>query len=156
MMTAYEQGIKWGSCHDALEKRKEYVSQAEWYKACDRGDWLLWQLKRVTAPELIADKYDLITGKIVTRAINRVLSVYNAPEFKAWATRWLSGEDRSAASAAAMVTSAAASAAASAELAEWAAWAAASAAWATSATASAAELKQQAQEIHDLIPEWPG
>jgi hypothetical protein len=47
-LTAYEQGIKWGSCKEALEERKKYKTQEEWYKNCKRGDWLFWQLKRLT------------------------------------------------------------------------------------------------------------
>jgi hypothetical protein len=49
-------------------------------------------IRRISAPELTVE-YRL------TRAINAARGVFSDPEWVAWADKWLSGEDRSAASA---------------------------------------------------------
>lgn len=53
-LNAYEQGIEWRSCEEALEARKALgldATQADWWRACKRGDWLLWQLNRLSRLE---------------------------------------------------------------------------------------------------------
>ena len=112
---------------------------------------------------------------IVTRAINRALEVYDAPEFAAWAQGWLNGADRSAESARAAYTAARAAAEAVAQIfanAPWTAWAAAYAAayaaesstytaaayavaaaagWAADAAVPAAEAAEREQQVADLV-----
>lgn len=131
MKTAYEQGIEWRSCPEALELRKNYASQAEWYKACNRGDWLLWQLKKLDPETLkqVLPKIKLAIGQIVDRAVRDHTLNYAIPEVKKWAEYWLNGTDRSMASAEKIAVWAARTVSAAA----WATWAA----WAAEATCAA-------------------
>jgi len=180
-MNAYEWGIEHESCSDALEARKALgpdATQADWWTACSRGDWLIWQLERLPKSKYnkikpaLKQAIDVIADRAVR---NHALP---CPETHDWAVKWLSGEDRTQDSAswaawaarAAWADRAACAAraacaswadsaawAARAACASWAAWAdsAAWADWADSA-ARAAELKLQATDIHRFIPDWPG
>jgi hypothetical protein len=79
-----------------------YSSQAEWYKACNRGDWLIWQLRRLPDDKLTAIMPGLLRAldTIVQRAIYRTLyrlrytDASEIDAWVAWAECWLSGEDR--------------------------------------------------------------
>ena len=181
---AVEFGKLHNSCTDAMEWRKSLgptATQADAYLACDRGDWLLWQLNRLTPEQYLAVKpaLDRAIGKIVARSIRRgVRSLRGIREawatgYRRWARRWFSGEDRTweAAGAAAWAAGEAAreagAAEAAARAAAWEAWVAAeaaagAAAWAAGAAAweagaaEAAELKLQARDIRKEIPAWPG
>ena len=156
---AVDYGKKHNSCTDAMEWRKSLgptATQADAYLACDRGDWLIWQLNRLTPEQYLAVKpaLDRAIGKIVARSIRRgVRSLRGIREawatgYRRWARRWFSGEDRTweAAREAWVAAEAAAGAAA---------WAAGAAAWEAGA-AEAAELKLQARDIRKEIPAWTG
>ena len=176
MISAIEFGERYFSCPPAMEARISLgpgATQADWWRACDRGDWLIWQLERVGMDRdnpALARALDRIRARAIRRA-QRVLRGVRAPwatAWRRWARRWLSGEDRrrEAAWAAAEATWAAGVAAEAAGVAwatAWAAWAAAwaaeAAAWAAAEAAEvawAAELRLQARDIHHEIPEWPG
>lgn len=184
METALEWGIRHGSCKPALERRKKYASQPEWYEACDRGDWLFWQLQYAK----LNDEHVAIIKRLTVDFAIRPVEAYALHcgifEVEKWAQKWISGEDRTVEAAtraarAAWVTRAAeavevARAAAAAEAAwtaaraAWPAWAVETAEVVTEAARAAAEaarvawvtraaeLKYQADAIHKAIPEWPG
>lgn len=216
MESAYEWGVRHDSCESALEQRKKYPNQPEWYKACDRGDWLFWQLQHA---QLTDEHVEIIIRLAMDFAIHAVKEYAVGCGIKLveeWAAKFISGDDRSeeAAWAAAWAARAAAWEAAEVARAAGAAWAAAraaeaagaaeaaraaagaaraawtvaraagaaieaaiEAAWTAAGAAieaaeaaraaraaravaraaiEAAELKRQADEIHKLIPEWPG
>ena len=145
--SAYEWGLRHRSCRNGLEARKALgpnATQADWWKICDRGDWLIWQLERLPPDqfESIRPKLMRAIEVIVTSAIVEHALDCGIREVELWAARWLSGEDRSAESAFAAAE----------------AWAdAADAARADAADAArAAELRMQADDIRTEIPEWPG
>ena len=102
---------------------------------------MIWQLERIDRPVPPA-----ATERIVARAIRRgqrSLRGVRAPwatEWRRWARRWLSGEDRSMAAAMAAVEAAAG---------------AAGAAGAARGAARAAELRLQARDLRLALPEWP-
>lgn len=86
--------------------------------------------------------------RIVTRAVSTHALHCGVPEVEAWAARWLSGEDRTAAAAAA------AAAVEAVESASWAAsWAAraARASWAAARAARAARAVEEAAEYSHQI-----
>jgi hypothetical protein len=135
MMTAIKFGEHYGPRRrEALKARRalgEDATQADWWRVCPRGDWLVWQLERV---EQAADNPALERAmeRIRSRAIRRALRGLRgvrgewATAWRNWARRWLSGEDRTSHSA----------------LSAWcvarnAAWAAGSAAWATGSARAA-------------------
>jgi len=151
--SAYEWGLRHNSCAPALNQRQDLgpgATQADWWLVCDRGDWLIWQLQRLPADELRPVRAALhrATERIVARAIRRAQKSLRgvraewATQWRRWARRWLSGEDRTAAAAAAEAAWAAAEAAA------------AEAAWARARAAEAWELKLQARDIRREIPVW--
>jgi hypothetical protein len=169
MSTKHESAHEWGlrrkSCRDALAERMALgpdATQADWWLACSRGDWLLWQLQRLPADELrpMLPALHRATDRVVGRAIRRARKSLRgmrtpwATTWRRWARRWLSGEDRSAAASRAVWEASAASREAeasawkaaweAARAAEWAAraaeWAARAEAWASAAWAWAAEV----------------
>ena len=178
MMSAYEWGLKHGSCQEAFEARRVFdeshpgEGQRGWWLACQRGDWLYWQLGRLPLELRIALLPVILTSLIVIveRAIRAHCLHCGVVEVERWAERWLSGENRreaSAAEAAAKASSASAvwAALAAARLAcaaeaEGAAWAevavrAVWAAWAAEGDSNA-ELVLHVDDIRRAIPEWPG
>jgi len=55
MESAYEWGLRHGSCANGLEARRALgpaTTQADWWQICPRGGWLLWQLQRLPADQL--------------------------------------------------------------------------------------------------------
>lgn len=170
-----ESAVEWGerhkSCKLAMEQRRALgpdATQAVWYRVCDRGDWLLWQLERHPQWHEIQPVVRPVVDRIIARAIRhgvkslRRVRSEEATAYLRWARRWLIGEDRSQAAAAAATRSPADAAArnAASAAADAAFWAAAdAAAWAGADAAQpgvwAAELHRQAREIHAVIPEWP-
>ena len=129
-MLAIDFGLRHSSCDEAMEWRESLgpdTTQTDAWRQCHRGDWMIWQLERIGHPV----PRDAIV-RIVKRAIRRgqkSLRGVRAPwatEWRRWASRWLSGEDRSR--AAAWAARAAAAGDAAAEAAEAAAWAAVEAA----------------------------
>ncbi|MHC5062336.1 MAG: hypothetical protein ACYTFK_14885, partial [Planctomycetota bacterium] len=53
--SAYQWGLDHESCSPALVLRKALgpnKTQADWWKICERGDWLVWQLRKLPADEL--------------------------------------------------------------------------------------------------------
>lgn len=137
--SAYEWGVRHGSCQEALDARQALgpqATQADWWRVCPRGDWLIWQLQRLPAETQRAVHRQMMhaTEVIVTSAIVAHALDCGVPVVEEWAAKWLSGEDRSA----------------------WEA-AAAAAAWAAEAAWEAeAELQRQADDIRAEIPDWPG
>jgi hypothetical protein len=143
MISAIEFGRKNHSCLIAMEWRKSLgpgATQADAWRACKRGDWLIWQLNQLpaSAQKRVRPALHRAVERIIVRAIRRgqrslrgVLAEW-ATEWRRWAKRWLSGEDRSA--SAARVAAGAADYAAT----------------------RAAELLLQARDIRSEIPEWPG
>jgi hypothetical protein len=176
MITALEFGSRHHSCSDAMIWRRSLgpsATQADAWLACERGDWLIWQLSH----GLDAAQYDAIVP-VLRRAVDRIVerailvahhsmvdNDVECPEWESWAYGWVTGEDRTADAARAAVGSVVGSAARAA--AADAAWAAAwSAAWAADAVvgsaaraaaadaAWAAELYMQAEDIRAEIPAW--
>jgi hypothetical protein len=153
---AYQWGIDHGSCQGALDERRALgpdATQADWWRMCQRGDWMLWQLKRgLTGDEYAAIRPEIQSAvdRIVERAIRRVLGRSGSQVWETWAERWLSGEDRS---------EEAARAAAAARAEARVAWAAERAAWAARAARAARaeeedEARLQADDIRREIAEW--
>lgn len=153
--SAYEWGLRHGSCRDALEARKALgpdKTQADWWCVCPRGDWLLWQLgklprarQRKLRPRISRAIEVIATTAIVEHALDCGIAA-----LEDWAAKWLSGEDRSAEVALVAWAAQAAQAAWAARTA-WGAYAA-WVAWA----ALEAELLAQANDIRAEIPAWPG
>jgi len=134
-------------CQEAVEWLQGYGTMADAWRACRRGDWMIWAL-RAEGIEVPPAAIERIVARAIRRG-QRSLRGVRAPwatAWRRWARRWLSGEDRSrtAANAAAW---AAARAAANA-----AAWAARTAA---EASAMASELRLQARDLRLALPEWP-
>ena len=194
-MNAYEWGLTRESCPEALEWRKSLgpdATQADVWRLCQRGDWMIWQLRYgLLIDELRAVMPALLQAaeKTVEREIRRVSGLlrgsgeYWAAIWQAWAETWLSGVDRSSASAR--------RAAADTKTTEWLAWADAaraaarvawvaetqavwmtgdvetSSAWVAAVTAPSRAVEAvwkttqedeqaQADAIRAGIPEWPG
>ena len=165
-MNAYEWGVAHGSCAEALEQRKAYASQPEWYLACKRGDWLAWQLGHLPDELYIAR-----LRKAVEAIVDRAVKIHALPHPKAkdWAKKWLSKEDRS------LQTIWDLKLLASTGPASWTANAvmqflkaidsyklsrAMESTWHAARAAAdfgdALELRRQADDIHRFIPTWPG
>jgi len=129
MTTAVEFGTKYHSCSEAMEWRRSLpagATQADAWQACERGDWLLWQLSRGLTSEQYEAQRPAI-GRALDRMVERAILVAHhamadadieCPAWEVWALEWVSGEDRT-------------------ERAAWAAWAAGDA-WAAWAAAAAA------------------
>ena len=126
-------------CFDGLAWGKTQGSLFDVYENCERGDWLIWFLRR---------SQKITKTQAVTIAITCAKHVYHGKKWNEWADRWIDGSDR---------TKARAAAESAAEWAEWAAeWAAESAAeWAAERAAewaeSAAERKWQADRIREIV-----
>ena len=125
--------LNWGrhhdSCPEALVWRESLgpqATQADAWRECQRGDWLLWQFRRLPAltREETRPAMRRAIDRIVARAIRqgqRALRGVRAPwatAWRRWARAWLNGTDR---------TAAAAEAARDAARAAWAPWTAAEA-----------------------------
>jgi hypothetical protein len=99
----------------------------------------------------------ITTTQRVAVAIMCAVAVHSDPIFCAWAQKWLSGEDRSAAAARAAWAAARAAAAWESSTATWAAqeaaWATAAsvAAWAAAAATAARAAAWAAQDAIDLV-----
>jgi hypothetical protein len=92
----------------------------------------------------------VVIERAVTRAIGLAMAQQPSPEWKSWAEKWLSGEDRTAHAAAYAAYAAEAAAYAAAAAAFYAAEAAAYAAYAAAEAAEAAEAEYK-QQIADII-----
>ena len=105
----HESALDWGrrhrSCIEALEAREALgpdATQADWWRVCPRGDWLLWQWARLPAStrEVTSPAIQRAIDRIVARAIRRgqqSLRGVRSPEataWRRWARRWLDGSDR--------------------------------------------------------------
>jgi hypothetical protein len=100
----------------------------------------------ITKKNEIEEQESLIQS--VTIAITCAKHVYHDPEWNRWADAWLSGEDRTEASASWAAASAAAFAAEwAARSAEWAASAASAAEWAARAASAAAFAEEWASSV---------
>jgi hypothetical protein len=134
MMTATKFGEHYGSCREALKARRalgEDATQADWWRVCPRGDWLIWQLERVGRDSdnpALERALERIRSRAIRRAIKSLRGIRGewATAWRGWARRWLSGEDRSCQSAASAEGAAAN-----------ATWAAATATWAAGSAAGA-------------------
>jgi len=183
MTAAIEFGEKHKSCTGAMGLRVALgpsATQADWWKVCPRGDWLIWQLERVGLLKTMNPPLHSAMERTITRAIRRGQKALRGncepwtTGWRRWARLWLSGEDRSRAAAAAAASAfhaatlaallpafraasaaAAAFAYADAAYADAADYASASAS-AYADAAYAAEQKLQARDIRREIPEWPG
>ncbi len=170
-LSAHEWGCKHGSCADALKWRISLgpkATQSDAWKKCQRSDWLLWQYRKL--PMKLQEKYrpklQRAVDKIADRAVRKYALKCKIASVAAWAKKWLSGEDRTYASASAAYDAADAAYAAATRAATHAATDAATAAATAAAYAAAAasaasaayaaERRQQARDIHREIPEWPG
>jgi len=91
-----------------------------------------------------------LLDRIVIRAVTNHALHCGVPEVEAWAQKWLSGEDRTAAAA---YAAAAADAAAAAAAAAYAARAADAAYAAAAADAAAAERSQQVADLREVLEE---
>lgn len=68
MISAVDYGIRHGSCDEAMTWRRSLppdATQADAYAACERGDWLVWQLTRIPEP-----RYE-----VIRLALSRALDV---------------------------------------------------------------------------------
>jgi len=132
-MLAVEFGKKYHSCVEAVAWRESLgpsATQADAYLACERGDWLVWQLTRdpATAEQIcgpLGRAIDLIIARAVSRQGRKNPWLLTSPP--AWAV-----------ASATMV-------------------AGAEALWeAERMKACANEREIQAEDIRREIPEWPG
>ena len=110
MSIALNWGRHYGSCPEALIWRGSLgpqATQADAWRECQRGDWLLWQLRRLPwdVREETRPAMRRAIDRIVTRAIRRgqrALRGVRAPwatVWRRWARAWLDGTDRTAATA---------------------------------------------------------
>jgi hypothetical protein len=146
-VSALEWGQRNGSCEEALVWRRSLgpkATQADAWRLCQRGDWMLWQWRRLPAAARgrTQDAMRRALCRIVARAIRRVprtLRGNHAPwalQWRRWAREWLDGSN---------CTEMAASSALSVASAAWgeargkASWAARSASEAARAAAAAAD-----------------
>lgn len=178
-MLAVKFGEKHGLGKAATEWRRSLspgATQADAYLACERGDWLFWQLKQLPKKQYkqLRPAIKRSVESIVARAIRRAVKHLRGNrkswvgEYRRWARCWLSGEDRSSASAWAVVVMLLGKRQMIAVRAAWAAHAAAdedgkstamhavdSAAWVTEKV-GAVEQRLQVRDIRREIPTWPG
>ena len=102
-MLATDFGLRHKSCREAMEWRESLApdaTQADAWTQCHRGDWMIWQLERIGHP-VPQDATERIVARAIRRG-QRSLRGVRAPwatEWRRWARRWLSGEDRSRAAA---------------------------------------------------------
>ena len=147
-MLATDFGRKHNSCREAMEWRESLApdaTQADAWRQCRRGDWMIWQLERIGHP-VPQDATERIVARAIRRG-QRSLRGVRAPwatEWRRWARRWLSGEDRSRAAAGDAALEAAAESGAAAE-----------SAMAAARTAAKTELRLQARDLRLVLPEWP-
>ena len=123
-------------CQEAVEWLQGYTTMADAWRACRRGDWMIWAL-RAEGIEVPPAAIERIVARAIRRGQRSLRGVRAAPwatAWRRWARRWLSGEDRSRTAANA------------------AAWAARTAA---EASAMASELRLQARDLRLALPEWP-
>ena len=154
-MLAIDFGLLHKSCREAMEWRRSLgpdATQADAWRQCHRGDWMIWQLERIGHP-VPRDAIERMVARAIRRG-QRSLRGVRAPwatEWRRWARDWLSGEDRSREAARAAW-------AARADAAAWVARAATRAARAEAAAEDAAravELRLQARDLRLALPEWP-
>lgn len=133
--SAYKWGLRHKACPEALAEREALgpeVTQADWWLACRRGDWMLWELRQLPAiqRELLLPALDRAMKVIVRRAIWEHCRRYEIPTVEEWTAEWLAGGGswREAAVETARVTVSAA---------QW------------------AESRRQADDIRAEIPVWP-
>lgn len=111
MISAIEFGRRHHSCPDAMKWRKSLgrdATQAYAFLVCERGDWLIWQLRKLSGDRRadVRPALHRAIERIVARAIRQgVKSIRGireqwATDYRRWARRWLSGVDRSAEAAA--------------------------------------------------------
>ncbi len=106
--------LEWGqtckpepSCEGALLWRESLgpdATQADAWRLCDRGDWLIWQWQHL--PKAIRRKTEPALRRAIVRIVSRAIRrgqrslrgirAQWATDWRRWARRWLSGEDRSA------------------------------------------------------------
>ena len=147
-MLATDFGLRHKSCREAMEWRESLApdaTQADAWTQCHRGDWMIWQLERIGHP-VPQDATERIVARAIRRG-QRSLRGVRAPwatEWRRWARRWLSGEDRSRAAAGDAALEAAAESGAAAE-----------SAMAAARTAAKTELRLQARDLRLVLPEWP-
>lgn len=168
-MNAYEWGLKYDSCPEALKWRRNLgkeATQADAWRLCQRGDWMMWQLCQLSEQEQEAaqPKIAVAIDRIVARAIRRAMRLLRGNRvgwtigWRRWAREWLSGKDRSCSSARSARSAAAAAAAyygkyisgESALVSAASAWVAAAA----SAAASAAWLASEDEDAAEWAAEW--
>ena len=155
----HESALDWGHRHGSfpleLAARKALgpeTTQADWWRVCPRGDWLLGQWLSLPAETREATNLAIqrATVRVVARALRRGLRALRgvrspeATEWRRWARRWLDGTDRETAAPKAASTRAAARAAVARALGlgeHDAAW--------------AVEMRLQAHDIRRELPEWP-
>ena len=176
MQSAYDFGQQHNSC--ILKERKEFdrlnpdAGQSGFYATCQDGSYLLWQLAQLS-DEILAPYRAQIT-KIVNKAVKRAGKyAVEAISYAAYTATAVVAIDATAvdtayadevaevadiANGAAAAVAAFAAAVRNAANGSYAASTAAVRAAAAAATASErqAELQQQADDIHMLIPAWPG
>ncbi len=93
------------SCKKALDWRRSLgnATQREAWLACDRGDWLIWQLwYGITEEEELADVLPRLRpaiDTIVDRAVRKHCLSCGVAAVESWTEVYLSGNDRSEASA---------------------------------------------------------
>ena len=150
METAYEFGKKHDSC--ILHEREEFdrlypgAGQSGFYAACQDGEYLIWQLRKLSENQLMPYKAQL--AEIAKRAAKRAEGYATSTDAYAYAYAHATDDY-----AVVYVVCAAATAT------HYAASCAALAKAANPAEADAARQKErqlQANDIHELIPAWPG
>jgi len=153
-MTHVEKLENMGACREAVEWAREFRSMMEAWRACERGDWMLWYIGRLSGkPESVSRRRLVLCSckcarlglPYVPQGEKRPLVAIQTAERWAHGEGGVSLEDvRAAADAAAYAASAASAAdaayaaASAADAAAYAASAASAAAYAAYAAASAA------------------
>jgi hypothetical protein len=102
-MEAIEFGLRYCSCKEGLEWRKDLppgTQQAEAYRVCNRGDWLLWQLERCKGYDDFKHVLDPVVEGAIVRAIEHMYSIKHeirsrkVTVWRKWARGWISGSNR--------------------------------------------------------------
>ena len=165
-MTHVEKLENMGACREAVEWAREFRSMMEAWRACERGDWMLWYIGRLSGKPESASRRRLVLCSCkcarlglpyVPQGEKRPLVAIQTAERWAHGEGGVSLEDvRAAADAAAYAASAASAAAYAAYAAASAAYAAANAAaYAAYAAARLRVLSECADLVREAYPTPP-
>ena len=164
-LSAEEFGRRYVSC--IMQERAEFdrlypgKGQAGFYTSCQNGEYLIWQLRQL--PWKVLSLYRLQLAEIARRAANRACGYVAAADTSAdipTAVKYLTDAKRAANRAADLATKTADAFLNTDRATSFAVAAAGNSIdvcnVAACAEARQKELQMQADDVHELIPVWPG